>query len=192
MKFLKWLIIVLLAIALLFVLMGFIKPEIKYGHSITVDKPIEEAWKVHQDASKYSQWLEGFQSIDLVSGTPGAVGSTYKVVVNPGDGQEDFIMIETIESIKPNDHIQLSFDSDMMAFNQTTKFEKLVDKTKITTASTVRGKGLFMRSMFAVMDMMGDAFEKQEVSNIEALKKVIHGNTDNYFETPPVQEELIE
>ena len=48
---------------------------------------MNEAWAVHQDESKLGQWLAGFKSIDLISGEVGTVGSKYKVVVNPGEGQ---------------------------------------------------------------------------------------------------------
>ncbi len=181
MKFLKYLIFFLLAIALFFVLLGFLKPTVKYGHEILVDKSVEEAWAVHQDESKYNQWLKGFQSIDLVSGEKGKVGSKYKVKVKPSPTEPEFVMIETISSIKENDHISLSFDSDMSVFEQKTSFTKEGNKTKVKTESEVLGKGLMMKSLFAAMEMFAGAFEKQEVENIENLKKVINENTTNYF-----------
>ncbi len=181
MKFLKYLIFFLLAIALFFVLLGFLKPTVKYGHEILVDKSVEEAWAVHQDESKYNQWLKGFQSIDLISGEKGKVGSKYKVTVKPSPTEPEFVMIETITSIKENDHISLSFDSDMSVFEQKTSFTKEGNKTKVKTESEVLGKGLMMKSLFAAMEMFAGAFEKQEVENIENLKKVINENTTNYF-----------
>lgn len=180
MKILKYLLFLLIALVLLFFAAGLIKPNVKYGHQITVDKPIAEAWSVHQDDSKFNQWLEGFKSIELVSGEPKAVGSTYKVIVNPGEGQPDFEMIETIKSFKENEHIELQFDSDMMLFDQKTSFSEKDGKTTIKTESKVTGNGMMMRSMFALMDLFAGSFQKQEMKNIEALKKVINENTTNY------------
>jgi len=192
MKFLKIAIFILLALFLVFFLLGIVKSTISYGHTVTVDKPIEEAWAVQKDTSKFRLWLEGFKSMEHISGEPEAVGSKYKVIVNPGEGQPDFEMIETVVAFEPNDYVQLRFDSDMMVFDQTTKFLETNGKTKITTSSTVKANGFMMRSMFAMMELFGSAFQKQEAKNMEALKKVIEENTTDYFTTPPVLEEVIE
>ncbi len=160
--------------------MGFIKSKIAYGHEVIVNKPISEAWSVLQDETKMADWLAGFKSIEHLSGDKGAVGSTYKVIVNPGEGQADFEMIETLKSIKENDHIRLELDSEMMLFDQTTRLETVDGGTKITTESLVKGKGIMMRSMFAIMDLFTDSFTKQEVENIEKLKVTIESNTKQY------------
>jgi len=75
MKYLKYLIFLILGLLFLFFLVGFIRPTVHYGHEITVNKSIEEAWAVSQDVSKFDQWLEGFKSIELISGEEGEVGS---------------------------------------------------------------------------------------------------------------------
>ncbi len=180
MRILKYLLFFFLGLILLFFAIGLFTPSIQYGHQITVNKPIAEAWAVHKDDSKYGEWLEGFKSIELISGEPEAVGSKYRVIVNPGDGQPDFEMIETIVSYKTPEHIELSFDSEMMRFDQTTSFSEVGGVTTIKTDSKVAGKGILMRSMFAVMNLFTDSFTKQEVKNIEALKKVINNNTTVY------------
>jgi len=190
MKILKVILLIILVLVLLFFLLGLIKPSVSYGHEITVDKPIQESWAVVQDESKLDQWLKGFKSIDLISGNKGAVGSKYKVVVNPGEGQPDFEMTETITSAKEYDHISLNFDSDMMIFDQTTSFSESDGKTTVKTESVVKGKGPMMRSMFAAMEMFGGSFKKQEVENIEALKKVIETNTTDYYTVPVSTEEI--
>ncbi len=181
MKVLKFLFFLILAIVVLFLAVGFLKPSVSYGHEITVSKSMQEAWAVHQDETKFGQWLEGFKSIDLISGEAGKIGSKYKVVVNPGEGQPDFEMIETVNSKKEFDHVSLSFDSEMMLFDQTTTFSEKNGKINIKTASKVSGKGMMMRSMFAIMEIFGGSFKAQEVKNIEALKKVIEQNTTDYY-----------
>jgi len=176
MKILKYLIYIIVSFAIIFILLGFIKPTVKYGHQITVTKSIQESWDVFQDHSKYDQWLKGFKSIELISGSRGEKGSKYKVVVNPEPGQPDFEMIETITSIKALDHIDLNFDSEMMIFDQKTTFKEENSGTIIKTESTVKGKGMMMKSMFAAMELLTGSFQKQEEQNIEALKKVIESN----------------
>ena len=180
MKILKYILIVICALVIFFFLMGLIKPTVQYGHEILVDKSIKEAWAVSQDESKYDQWLAGFKSIELIEGEKGAVGSKYKVIVNPGEGQEEFEMLETVVSMKEFDHVNMHFDSDMMDFNQKIIFSEKDGKTSIKTESTVSGNGIMMRSMFAIMELFTNSFQKQEEKNIEALKKVIDGNLKDY------------
>ncbi len=184
MKFLKGLLSIILILVVLFILVGVLKPEVRYGHSIQTNKPVKEAWAVTQDASKYKQWLKGFKSMELLSGEEGAVGSTYKVIVEPGEGQPDFEMIETVTAIREFEEVDLHFDSDMMVFDQKIQFAENESGTKITTISTVMGEGLMMKSMFALMEMFTNSFQKQEEENIEALKELVNSNTTDYYAVP--------
>lgn len=187
MKILRYILFFIAGLIILFIVIGLIKPTVKYGHEITVEKSLKESWAVSQDASNYDQWLDGFKSMDLISGTHGEVGSTYKVVVNPGEGQTDFEMTETIVSIKEFDHVTLHFDSDVMNFDQTLLFSEVDGKTSVKTQSTVKGKGIMMRSMFAIMEMFGGSFQAQEENNMEALKKVINENAKDYYPAPTIE-----
>ncbi len=191
MKILKKILYVIIVLVVLFFAFGIFKPTINYGHEITVNKSVKESWAVSQDHSKFALWLEGFKSIDLISGDSAQVGSKYKVVVNPGDGQPDFEMTETLVSIKEFDHISLSFDSEMMTFEQTIHHSEKDGKATVRTESQVSGKGMVMRSMFAIMDMFAGSFQTQEEKNIEALKKVIEENKTDYYPAPvEIKEEV--
>ena len=187
MKFLKILLLLLLGIGLFFFGMGLFNPVLEYGHKVTVDKPVEEAWAVAMDQDKYDQWLAGFKSMELISGEYGEVGSKYKIVVNPGEGQEDFEMIETVVDKKEFEHVVMHFDSDQTTFDQTMKFTDLDGKASIETISSVEASGLVSKSLFACMHKFGGAFQKQEEMNIDALKTLVDENTTDYY-PEPVQE----
>jgi hypothetical protein len=184
MKILKYIIIGILVLTILFFAMGIFKPSVSYGHEITVDKPIKEAWAITQDESKYDQWLEGFQSIELIEGEQGKEGSKYKVIVNPGEGQPEFEMVETLVSMKEFEQVEMHFDSDFMDFEQIISFSNENGKTTVKTESRVIGKGIISKSMFAIMETIGGSFTAQEKKNIEALKKVIEENTTDYYPAP--------
>ncbi len=188
MKILKYILIAILVLIVLFFTMGLINSSVTYGHEITVDKPIEEAWAVGQDIEKYDQWLEGFKSIELIDGEWFTEGSKYKVTVNPGDGQPEFEMTETIMTIREPEMLEMHFDSEFMNFEQIMSFSEADGKTTVKTESKVIAKGLVMKSMFAIMETFGGAFTKQETKNIEALKKVINENTKDYFPEPAAAE----
>ncbi|NND94762.1 MAG: SRPBCC family protein [Flavobacteriales bacterium] len=176
MKILKYLLLILLSIIVLVVVIGLFSPSVSYGYTVDIKKPIEKTWDISQDQSQYHKWLEGFQSMELLSGEYMKEGSTYKVIVNPGEGQDDFEMIETLISIKENDHVQLHFDSEMMDFDQTMTFTEENGVTTIKTDSKVIPKGVMMRAMFTLMEGLGGAFTKQEAKNMEALKELVESS----------------
>lgn len=186
MKILKYVLIAIVSLVVIYLGIGLIHPSVYYGHEVMVDKPLEETWGVTQDNSKLPLWILGFKSIELISGEPGAVGSQYKVLVNPGQDQPDFEMTETIVSVEEFDHISLSFDSDMMEFEQTMTLAEKDGQVSIRTDSKVTGKGVMLKSMFALMEMIGGSFKEQEVNNLESLKKVVEENTTDYYPAPVV------
>lgn len=192
MKILKYILYIIIGLVLLFFTIGLLKPSVSYGHEITVNKSAKEAWAVSQDQSKFSQWLEGFKSIELISGEHWKEGSKYKVIVNPGEGQPDFEMIETLVSIKEYEEVEMVFDSEMMRFDQVITFKEADGKTTIRTDNKVAGDGIMMRSMFAIMEMLAGSFTAQETKNLEALKKLINENTTDYYPAPVVSEDVEE
>ncbi|MDF1697516.1 MAG: SRPBCC family protein [Saprospiraceae bacterium] len=180
MKYLKYVLYALIGLFVLFIALGLLNPTVNYGHEFTVNKTAKEAWAVSMDESKYSQWLTGFKSIELLSGEKGKQGSTYKVVVEPGEGQDPFEMIETLVEIKEFEKAKLTFDSEGMEIDQLYAFEEKGGNTTFTSETEVRGKGIMGRSMFALMHMFG-MFEAQESENMKALKKLIEENTTDYY-----------
>ena len=184
MKFFKYLLYTILALVVIFFAVGLFTSTISYGHEIQVNKPVSEAWAVSQDESKYDQWLQGFKSMELIEGEKFAPGSKYKIIVTPGEGQPDFEMIETLVSIEENDHVSMSFDNVAMICDQKYTFSENDGVTTVTTDSKVMGKGIVNRSLFALMEMLGGAFTKQETKNIEALKVLIEENTTDYYPEP--------
>lgn len=180
MKTLKYILIAILVLIVLFFAMGLIKPTVNYGHEIIVDKPLKEAWAVTQDESKYDKWLEGFKSIELIEGQQNELGSKYKVIVEPGEGQPRFEMTQTLVSLKELEHVELHFDSEFMDFEQKIIFSVKEGKSSVRSESKVMAKNLASKSMFAIMETFGGAFTKQEKKNFEALKKLIEENTTDY------------
>ena len=60
MKYFKYVLYAIIALIIIFLAIGMMNPSVSYGHEITVNKSVKEAWAVSQDESKYAQWLEGF------------------------------------------------------------------------------------------------------------------------------------
>ena len=180
MKILKYLLYAVAALGVLFIAAGFVKPTAGYGNEIEVNKPLRESWAVYQDMSKLGDWINGFKSMELISGEKGTVGSKYKIIVHPEEG-EYIELIETITSLQDQESMGLEFDSEFMTNNLLVNFSEKEGKTYIKTNATVRGKGMFMRSLMALMEgPMGN----EDLKNMTALKKLIEENTTDYFPDP--------
>ena len=87
MKFLKYTLIFVVVLVLLFFGKGLLTPTISYENEITVNKSAKEAWAVMNDETNLPKWIEGFKRVEPVSGTPNTVGAVSNVYVED-QGQE--------------------------------------------------------------------------------------------------------
>jgi len=184
MKYLKYIIGIIAILVIIFLLIGSIKPVVTYDCEIMVDKPLDESWNVTQDEEKMSEWLDGFQKVEQVSGSPGTVGAVANVYFIT-DGQEMTIK-ETIIDIKANESIEMLFESDFMNMEYELKMASINGKTKISSITNAKGNGMLSKSMMA---LMGSSLKTQEETNLTNLKRTIEANVKNYF---PVEEATIE
>ncbi len=185
MKYFKYLIGIISLLALLVIANGFLTPSITYTSETMVDKPVEEAMAVMTDESKLSQWLNGLTDIEHISGEKNTVGAVTKYTYID-EGQES-IIIETIKSIQPNDHVALSFVmEDVMDMEYKIDFKEKDGKTHIHSSTTTKGTSLLMRSL---IPFMKSSMKAQEDKNMYKLKNLIDSNTTNYFPVPVVEGE---
>jgi uncharacterized protein YndB with AHSA1/START domain len=181
MKYLKYLLGLLLLLILLFIGKGILSPQITYGSEVTVNKPIEEAWAVMSDESKASQWLKGITEIEPISGKRGTVGAVTKYTFND-NGQESIVM-ETIKEIRPNEYMSMDFEMEgVMNMDYNINFSEKNGKTIVKSSTIAEGEGFIMRSL---VSFMKGTMQAQEDENMNNLKSLIDGNTTNYF--PAVQ-----
>jgi len=178
MKFIKYTIGIIIVLVLLFLVLGLIKPKVSYECDTIVEKPTIEAWAVLQDTEKLSEWLPGFQKIEHISGTPGAVGAVSNVYFD-NDG-ESMTIKETITDLVPNESMSMSYESDFMNMDYKIHFTSIDGKTKINSITTAEGNGIISKS---IMALMGSSLKKQEETNLSNLKKTIEQNTKNYFQS---------
>jgi carbon monoxide dehydrogenase subunit G len=178
MKYLKYILGILVILIIGFFLLGVFKAEVSYDCEIMVDKPLAESWAVSQDEEKMSDWLKGFQKVEPVSGTPGTVGAVADVYFIT-DGQE-MIIRETITEIVPDESISMSFTSDFMNMDYKLVMTPVDGKTKLSSSTTAIGNGMVSKSLMA---LMGSSIKAQEETNLANLKNTIEANSKSYSPT---------
>ncbi len=175
MKVLKYILGILAVLALIFFGRGLLTPEVSYKGEVIVNKSVEESWAVMSDSSRISEWMKEIQRMEPVSGTPNTVGAVSNVYVEQNG--EVIVMEETINAIKANDCISMSFTMDFMNMDYEMRMKEKDGKTHITTKSKTKGNSLFAKS---ILSFMTGSMEKQEAKNLNQLKTVIEENTKVY------------
>lgn len=181
MKFIKYLLIAIAVLALLFIGKGIITPSISYESEVTVDKSAKEAWAVMSDESKLPKWIKGFKKTELVSGTANTEGAVSNVYIEE-NGQE-MVMQETITKMTPEEHLAMSFSMDFMNMDYEMFLKEENGKTNIRTVSKNMGNGFLAKS---IVSFMTNSMKAQEDENLNSLKALIESNTTNYFPEPAI------
>jgi len=179
MKFLKYLLALILLLVVIFFALGFFTPSVSYDCEVTVDQPAKVAWAVMSDETKVADWIKGYKRSELVSGTPNTVGAVTNMYVE--EAGEEMMMTETITALVPMKQMSMDFTMDFMDMEYDMQLEEKDGKTVIKTKSTTVGNGMLAKS---IVSLMPSAMKAQEEENLKNLKKLIEENTKNYFPEP--------
>ena len=165
-KLLIGLLIVIVALAIGFFAPAFLKPTLTHENRVMVNKPPAEVWEKFSNTDNLPKWIEGFKSIETISGEPNQVGSKYKVVIE--DNGQTFEATETVKEIVENEKFAFELDSDMA----TTDVEfTLINKglsTEVVEKDTFTGKGIFWKALFYWMQ---SSMKERSKTNLERFKK---------------------
>ncbi len=161
---------------IIFFLIGFIKPGISYNCEIMADKPIEESGYVAQDEERMSEWLDGFIKMEHISGTPKTVGNVSNVYF--AINGKEMVVKRTIIAIRLFESMESLSETDFMNMEYSVNMTAIGEKTKIHSSTTVKGKGIFAKSLVV---FMGGSLKKSEETNLAKLKNTIEANTKKYF-----------
>ncbi|MFT5822203.1 MAG: putative membrane protein [Crocinitomix sp.] len=106
----------------------------KYTCTVTINAPIDYVVKLWEDESNFSDWQDGFESIELLSGNHNTKGAKSKIIL---DGDRRIELIETIISNNlPEEKVAL-YAHIHMVNTQTSRFKKLGDNLTEYTSEVV-------------------------------------------------------
>lgn len=187
MKILKYLVILIVVLVLIFIGKGLLTPFIEYECKIQVNKSAKEAWAVMSDEENLPKWLKGYQKSELISGTENTVGAVSKIYFL--DQGQEMVIQETITNIKPNELITMDFDMDFMKMKYEMRFDEADGKTTISSKTKTFGNGIIAKSL---VSFMKSTMQSQEEENMNNLQKLIENNTKNYFPEPETEMESVQ
>lgn len=143
----------------------------KYTTEIVINKPIERVIELFDNQDNLSKWMEGLQSFEHLSGTPGQPGATSRLVFKMG--KRELEMIETITVRNLPDEFSGTYQAKGVFNIVRNKFIPLSENsTKYFTEHEFEFKG-FMK---IIAFLMPSAFKKQSVKYLQDFKTFAENN----------------
>ena len=166
-KFLKYFLIVIVAIVVIFFSLGLLFPSHEYTITTTVNAPVEKTFAVLNDTSKLKEWLTGFQYMENISGKLYEVGSKWKVVFD--DHGSEILMTETITAFKENELVAFVIENDFIKSTDEIRFIPKGNMTEVIAHAHYSGTGIFQKS---ILVLFRGFVKKQQEENRERLHGV--------------------
>lgn len=138
----------------------------KYTAEIEINKPIDTVIELFDNPDNMGKWMEGLQSFEHLSGTPGEPGAKSRLKFKMG--KREIEMIETVTVRNLPDEFSGTYEAAGVFNIVKNKFEKITEnKTKYFTENEFQFKG-FMKIMAWIMP---GAFKKQSMKYLKSFKQ---------------------
>lgn len=137
----------------------------KYTNEIEINKPIDTVIALFDNPDNLKKWMEGLQSFEHLSGTPGEPGA--KSLLKFKMGNREMEMIETVTKRNLPDEFTGTYEAKGVMNIVKNSFVKISDsKTKYITEHEFQFKGL----MKIIAFLMPGIFKKQSMKYLTAFK----------------------
>lgn len=137
----------------------------KYQTEIEINQPIAKVIELFDNTDNMSKWMEGLQSFEHISGTPGQPGAKSRLKFKMGNREME--MIETVITRNLPDEFTGMYESNNGINIVKNRFVKISDvKTKYINEQEFQFKG-FMK---IIAWLMSDSFKKQSMKYMVAFK----------------------
>lgn len=138
----------------------------KYTTSIRIERPVDKVIELFDNVDNMKKWMDGLQSFEPISGTPGEVGSKAKLVFKMGKREVE--MIETVTVRNFPHEFSGTYEAKGVFNVVKNKFEETAEgHTIYNSENEFQFKG-FMR---LIAFLMPGAFKKQSVKYLQDFKR---------------------
>lgn len=138
----------------------------KYTTEIEINQPVNKVVELFDNPDNMKEWMEGLQSFETISGTPGEEGAKAKLKYKMG--KREIEMIETITKRNLPDEFTGTYEAKGVFNIVKNRFIPIGDnKTKYVTEQEFQFSG-FMKMMGIFMP---GAFKKQSLKYMIAFKE---------------------
>lgn len=164
MKALKIILGLVSGLAVAFVLIGYMIPELRFTTTVHVPRSADVAFDVFTNTDLMDQWLEGFESIELISGEPEEIGSIFRVRFNDDGTEIEFT--EELTTFEESKAYGFLMDAGFFTNQALFSFSEESGKTTIKASNVMVGSSWYMRSM---LPFMNGEMQRQQAETLQAL-----------------------
>ena len=144
----------------------------KYTCEITINLPRHRVVELMDSTENLMKWQDGLQSVEHISGAPGAVGS--KMILNQKMGKRTMAITETVTERALPDRLAFTYEADGVYNPLANTFTETPDgNTHWQIDTEFRCKG-FIR---VVESLMPEMFRKQTMKMMADLKSFAEGES---------------
>ncbi|MGH1387926.1 SRPBCC family protein [Kordia sp.] len=147
----------------------------KYTCTIDINLPIDKVVALWSNETYFKEWQDGFESIELISGTPDTKGAKSKIIFN---GKHKMELLETIISNDlPNEKIGL-YEHIHMTNTQISRFIVINEYTTqyISEVEYTKFNGFMIKLM---AKLFPGKFKQQSQKWMNQFKKFAETNTSS-------------
>lgn len=138
----------------------------KFSQEVEIEKAIDEVITLFDNPDNMDKWMDGLQSFEPLSGTPGQPGAKSRLKFKMGNREIE--MVETITARNLPDEFSGTYEAKGVFNIVKNSFVKLSEnKTKYIAENEFQFKG-FMKLMGFIMP---SAFKKQSMKYLIAFKE---------------------
>lgn len=143
----------------------------KFTDDIEINKPVDRVVELFDNPDNLSKWMEGLQSFEHLSGTPGQPGAKSKLVFKMG--KRDIEMIETVISCNLPEEFTGSYEAKGVYNIVKNSFQQINENsTRYVTEQEFRFEGFMKLIAF----LMPGAFKKQCRKYLVSFKQFAESN----------------
>ncbi|MGX7667406.1 SRPBCC family protein [Flavobacterium pedocola] len=140
----------------------------KYNCEVEINQPVNRVIELFDNADNLTKWMEGLESFEPLSGTPGQPGA--KSLLKFKMGKRRMEMTETVTVRNLPEEFSGTYEMDGVTNNIKNSFIAVSDtKTLYRTENEFIIKNNFVMKMFALL--MPGLFKKQSMKYLESFKK---------------------
>ena len=137
----------------------------KFSESKEINQPVEKVAALFVDPNQLNNWMDGLQSIEHISGTPGFRGSKTRMTFISGKRRME--MVETIIQRDLPNEFSVTYEANGVFNTVKNSFIKLSEsQTRLVVDTEYRFRGIMKIMAF----LMSGAFKKQTRKYLEDFK----------------------
>lgn len=143
----------------------------KYTVSVEIDKPIEVVIAAFDNPDNLPKWMQGLQSFEHISGTPGQQGAKSRLKFKTGSREIE--MVETITKRNLPYEFAGTYEAKGVYNIVSNKFEKISEhKTRHITEQEFQLKGAIKIMGW----LMPSAFKRQTLKHLTNFKNFVEAS----------------